>query len=229
MLYGWILELSTITWGCRKINISNFNPQCGQWILWNLFVLPSHYQLGRPGTAFHSTSARSPRFPAWCLSGRCCDCGNCAHSCLKNKMGERRLSFRLLKQNVTQFILAVRQLLCSLCIPPCISHLPALILLSLNCEKKVCECEMATAWLTCNSNMTICFPFIYHIHNFLRACDKPLCAALSERNRHVQTFICALGENKGKFIYTYWHASTNLLSANECFYMHVHFAHIPAQ
>lgn len=47
--------------------------------------IPSRCQRGRPGKASHSASARSPHFPVWCWSGRCCDCGNCAHSCLKNK------------------------------------------------------------------------------------------------------------------------------------------------
>lgn len=34
------------------------------------------------------------------------------------------------------------------------------------------------AWLTGNGNMAVHLALIYHIHNFLRACDKSLCAAL---------------------------------------------------
>lgn len=57
--------------------------------------LPFRCQRGQQGRAFHTVSARSPRFLAWCLSERCCDFGNCAHSCLKDKT-RRNKSFDLI-------------------------------------------------------------------------------------------------------------------------------------
>lgn len=37
---------------------------------------------------------------------------------------------------------------------------------------------MQKAWLTGNGNMAVHLALIYQVHNFLRACDKSLCAAL---------------------------------------------------
>lgn len=81
-------------------------------------ALPSHSQLGRPGTICHRASAPSPRSLVWCLSGRCCDCGNCAHSCLDNKARGR--------ENVIQFSISPldgRVRSCSLSTSLYISHL----------------------------------------------------------------------------------------------------------
>jgi hypothetical protein len=46
-----------------------------------------------------------------------------------------------------------------------------------------------TAALTCDSHMSVCFAFIYHIHDLLRARDKPLSAPLQERQNQVRLAI----------------------------------------
>lgn len=65
-------------------------------------ILPSHCQRGQPDTASRLASAPSPHFPAWCLSGRCCDCGNCVHSCLERQEMERKTSKSLFKISFPQ-------------------------------------------------------------------------------------------------------------------------------
>lgn len=61
--------------------------------------LPFRCRRGRRGRAFHTTSAPSPHFLAWCLSERCCDFGNCAHSCLEDKGWETSSPLTLLEQS----------------------------------------------------------------------------------------------------------------------------------
>lgn len=67
----------------------------------------------------------------------------------------------------------------------------------------------STVWLTGDSNVTIGFSFIYHIHHFLRTCDEALSAALSERNTCTHSFV--QWKKKGNItIYTH-SACTNIL------------------
>lgn len=192
------------------------------------FILPSHYQRGRPGTASHSASALSPRFPVWCLSGRCCGCGNCAHSCLKNKVRRRETPY--MKPHYLSWVESFKPDV------PDVHFSPwpplTLILLYSNCDKDIwhcvltsvwqCECgnimRINSVWLTGDSNVTVGLPFIYHIHHFLGARDKSLRAALSQRQTRANTHLCG-EENKQTSIQTFTDKKT--VPANE----HFHYAH----
>lgn len=199
-----IQSMNTLSLRCLKTNISGFKSQCWQWILMCIE--------GKKNIRLtFSLPARSTRY-SFPLNF----CSVSTFSCLmfirkmlwlrelcsfmsKEQSEERRDSYSgsLNKTSLNSLFLTggVVKLLCSLCISSRISHLCTLLLLYLNREK-MCERQSiarSTAWLTGNSNMTVRPPFIYHIHNFLGACDKSLCAALSERTtraniKHQQTY-----------------------------------------